>query len=375
MKDLKNRLKQSKIISVIINCVMILFFFILDHVLIKKKKQILFVSFTGRQYSDSPKEIYLSMKQDERFNDYQFKWAFIHPEDFKEIPENEKISMNSFKYFITLFSSQVWISNASLERLIPYKSKKIIYINTWHGIPLKYIGSDEINVDPMVKHWYENMQADLITACSDYDRNIFQRVFPKAKNIECVGLPRNDELYENQKQWTYPTHRPLKVLYAPTFRKEDNDLSVIRKMEYLQSILNVEFYVRMHYFESPVSTTLKDVSKQSLNNLLLEVDMLITDYSSMMFDFSILEKPVLLYPYDLEKYKSERGMYLNIEKLPWMQIYSCDDLEDWLNYLPNNVQLECNKSKQVKQQYQPNSDTQGCATKFILNYIKEKEKN
>lgn len=370
MKNLKDKLKQYHFLSSIVIKLMMIFYFILDHIFYKKKKQILFVSFTGRQYSDSPKAIYLAMKNDTRFEDYELKWAFLKPEQFPEIDSQYKVAMNSLQYYLALFQSCVWISNANLERLVPYKSKKILYVNTWHGIPLKYIGKDEYNVDEIVGNWFENMEADLITACGFYDEAIFKHVFPKAKQILRIGLPRNDELKATKH--SYPTQRPLKVLYAPTFRK-NHDIPLLCKSNiWEKSLNNVELWVRFHYFEN-ADTIFKDVSTMDLNRLLKEADVLITDYSSMMFDFAKLEKPVLLYPYDKEEYIEERGIYFNLDELPWTQAMTEKDIIAFFNGLSDCYDEECHKTKIVNQEFHQSLTSQ-TASDYILNYI-EKEVN
>src|SRR5699024_9344246 len=138
MQKIKNYIKNSKIIAFFYIIFFSISYFVLDHIL-KKKRKIIFTSFSGRQYSDSPKEIFEAVSNDRRFENFEFVWAFNSPENFTVI-DCKTVNINSFRFLIELFSSSIWISNASIEKLIPYKSKKIFYLNTWHGIPIKKIG-------------------------------------------------------------------------------------------------------------------------------------------------------------------------------------------------------------------------------------------
>ncbi|MEF7456840.1 CDP-glycerol glycerophosphotransferase family protein [Pediococcus pentosaceus] len=127
------------------------FYQILDFFLVPKPKQIIFTSFSGRQFSDSPRIIFEALKKDNKFSDFKFIWAFRNPSAFPEIDDSMKVDINSFDYLVTLLKSKYWISNDSIERLTPINSKKHIYINTWHGIPMKHLGPDEKNLEFIVK--------------------------------------------------------------------------------------------------------------------------------------------------------------------------------------------------------------------------------
>lgn len=325
MQKLKNFIKNSTIFSYIYRTIFFVIYFLLDNFL-KKKKKIIFTSFSGRQYSDSPKVIFEAMKNDERFQEYEFVWGFNTPEEFKFIG-SKNVNINKFEFLIELFSSTVWISNASIEKLIPYKSSKILYLNTWHGIPLKKIGKDQENVGKLIKKWYNNVEFDLLTTCSDYDEKIFKQVFPKTKNYIRTGLPRNMQLLINDNQkhairrdfcrrYGLPYDTRL-ILYAPTFR------------EYTPSISNPIFdgnitpnlnsnsvmLLRTHYFEKVYIDNKKviNVSEENLDELMIVSDCLITDYSSLMFDYFLLDKPIYMFAYDYEEYRNNRGFYVDLK--------------------------------------------------------------
>lgn len=327
MQKLKNIVKNNKLISLMYMSIMYILYFILDHSLRKQKKMI-FASFSGRQYSDSPKVLYEYLKTDARFKNYEFVWAFNEPDKFQMIPQEDKVNINSFKFLLELFSSSIWISNASIEKLIPYKSRKIFYLNTWHGIPLKKIGKDEENASPLIKKWYNNVQFDLLTTCSEYDEDIFKMVFPSATKYLRSGLPRNIELEVSKEQEQaikakfYKKHKLTGnerfVLYAPTFRefKSNKVNSILTGKTLPKTDSATILLLRTHYFEKVdiQATNIINVSEEELNELMIISDVLISDYSSLMFDYYLLDKPIYMYGYDYEEYKSIRGFYLDLRE-------------------------------------------------------------
>ena len=105
------------------------------------KELILFNSFAGRKFDDSPKAIFEAMKKDERFRGYKIVWAFHNPDDFS-VEGAVKLKTDGMKYFITALQSGVWITNSSVERGLKFKKDSTFYFNTWHGTPIKLMGKD-----------------------------------------------------------------------------------------------------------------------------------------------------------------------------------------------------------------------------------------
>ncbi|MBQ7037485.1 MAG: CDP-glycerol glycerophosphotransferase family protein, partial [Clostridia bacterium] len=136
MKKLANIIKYFKFIYSLYYYV---FSFLLSALRLFVKpddKLILFNSFGGRKYDDSPKAIFEKMQKDPRFQDYKKVWAFHNPEG-KEIPGVTCIKTDTFRYFVTALRARVWITNSSVERGLNFKGKNTYYFNTWHGTPIK----------------------------------------------------------------------------------------------------------------------------------------------------------------------------------------------------------------------------------------------
>ena len=292
---------------------------------------ILFNSFGGKKYDDSPKEIYEAMRSDDRFRGYKFVWAFHKPEQF-DIPGASIIKTDNLKYFLTAIKATCWVTNSSIERGLSFKKRNTIYVNTWHGTPLKKMGNDQIASGRKLCYKF-----DLQCAQSEYEAKIFSKAFniPLDKFL-ISGLPRNDILanitdsFSRQIKGKIGLPRDKKViLYAPTFREYERDEKhncVLRPpvdFNTWKRVLGEDFIVllRLHYevkkalVDSIDGYFVRDVSDYPrLNDLMISSDLLVTDYSSIMFDYSILNKPIFIYAYDFDEYNKKRGMYFDVRK-------------------------------------------------------------
>lgn len=226
-----NFVKYNKIIYQIYYLVASFFINILRLLVKTDNKIILFTSFAGRKYDDSPRILFEAMKRDERFNEYKFVWAFHNPSKYK-IAGAQIIKTDCLKYFITALKARVWITNSSIERGLDFKGKNTFYLNTWHGTPLKKMGSDISNINESfgkkIKHKW-----DIMNVQSDFEASVFSRAFeiPRNRYIK-VGLPRNDILSNYTDGYKKQIKEKLGILdgkkiilYLPTFREYDRDIT------------------------------------------------------------------------------------------------------------------------------------------------------
>lgn len=367
-EQLISKIKHSNVLGWLYVHLMKVFYYCLNIIIKADPKRIIFSSFSGRQVSDSPKAIYDAIKADDRFNNYQLKWAVRDTSKYEFIPENEKVNINKLNFFIELFKSKYWVSNASIERLIPINTKKHIYINSWHGVPLKHLGPDETNLEFSVKNWYHNVQFDLLTASGSYDLKIFKHIFPNTQNIQAVGLPRNEVLVsdmsnefeikqELMKELQLDQNKPI-LLYAPTFREYalemNNSKNEFFNPSFLDDISNqYNVLIRGHYFSENniIKNKVIDVSNYpNLNHLMIASDLLITDYSSIMFDYMLLKKNIALYMYDFEDYYQYRGMYFNPKNLG---ITTCTNITDLLQVVKKKINTDYTKLEQYNSLQEP----------------------
>lgn len=346
------------------------------------EKIILINSFGGKKYDDSPRVIFEYMKTQRKYDNYKIYWAFQNPEQF-EIEGAEKIKSDTIKYFVIALKAKYWITNSAIERGLKFKNKNTIYINTWHGTPIKKMGKDA----PNTAFKFHASKFDVMYAQSQYDINIFSRAFELPENkFALVGLPRNDELFNVSEEEINELRRKLGIpedkkiiLYAPTFReyKRDRNGCVIAppiNLHKWKEKLSKNYIIlfRAHYEVNKVlglkdDEFIRNVSTyNNLNELMKIADILISDYSSIMFDYSILKRPIYSYAYDYEEYKNKRGMYIDIRtELP---NGICEKEDELIEKIINcDFEDEKNKVEKFSRKYIQND---GNAAKYIDELIK-----
>ena len=127
---------------------------------------ILFVSYGGRHFSDSPRVIYEAMIRDERFSNYTIYWAFTHPDNYPDIPN--RVNINSLKYFNIALRARCWVTNVIIERALNFKGINTFYFHTTHGVLCKLDGKDSIeskNFKPLA-----NFNFDCCLASSEFEK-------------------------------------------------------------------------------------------------------------------------------------------------------------------------------------------------------------
>ena len=346
------------------------------------EKKILFVSFNGLRYDDSPRVLYETIVKDDFFKDYELVWAFTEKEKY-HIARGKKIDFNSFRYLLEALSAGIWITNVTVERGFHLKRKKTLYVDTWHGTPLKKIGSDAVgneNEDCTLG------SIDLFCAQSEYDKKIFSRVYHvPAENILISDLPRNDSLVTYTTEEIQKIKRSLGIaqdkkvlLYMPTYREydvtEENYLSLtppidLKKWEALLKDKYV-LLIRAHYLvekqmDIPDNSFAQSVTNyEKLNDLYAISDILISDYSSAYFDFGILKKPVVCFAYDRDTYLKLRGLYLDLSELPGPVCRNEDEVIDFLLH----PRIDERAINEFKNKFTPVS---GNAAKKVLDRLKQ----
>lgn len=307
-----------------------------------KKDLIVFESNVGKTVSDSPKVIYDKLK--EYSNAYQIVWVSNSQFPFND-PNVIRVKRLSPEYYHYLSRAKYWINNQNFPHYIT-KPKDTIYIQTWHGTPLKKMLNDvesfegrdanyKNRVNNAIKYW------DYLVSPSPYASKCFKSAFEFQKEILEVGYPRNDIFYnedityinnkkENIKQRLGIQDERKIILYAPTFR--DDEVNKAKKhiinlqidLQQMKEQLSKDYILilRPHIIisnslqlDSSLDNFVINGNKYNdINDLFLITDICITDYSSVMFDFANTKKPMLFFTYDLEHYRdSLRGFYFDFE--------------------------------------------------------------
>lgn len=324
---------------------------------------VIFVSFMGMGFNDSPKAIYDYMKGHEEYKRYKCIWAFEHPEKF---PELETVKIDSFAYFKTALKAKYWITNTNIERGLRFKKRSQIYLNTWHGIALKHIGNDvegrnDFNFDTV----------DHLVVSGDHDEKVWKSAFKADSStyLRC-GMPRNEELWladdakkaEMRSKLGLPADKKV-ILYAPTWRESTDggksyEIRPPIHFEKWREELGDGYIVlfRAHHQTTKVlgvqyDEFVRDASDYpAVNDLMITSDMLITDYSAIAFDYSILCRPIFCYAYDYDSYLAERGTYFSIdEKYPNKSCRTEDELLSRIKSI--DYELECANTRRFRDEF------------------------
>lgn len=364
MKKIKLLLKNNRCIYYIYNFIGSILLKFIGLFIKTNNKLILFNCFGGQKFDDNPKAIYEYMKNSNNYKDYQLIWALDNPKLVDGL-DIEFVKNNSIKFFITALKAKYWVTNSSMERGLKFKKQNTIYINTWHGSVIKKAGNEFSGE----KRKFRVSKANYIYTQSNIDINYFSKVYNYPKETFLLsGYPRNDELCNISKNEILNLKMKLNIsankkviLYAPTFREYDYDgngcyiLPPIN-LEKWENKLCTDYILlfRTHYeINKILNITNNDfiynvTDYPYLNDLLKISDILISDYSSIMIDYSILERPIFCFAYDYEKYNCERGCAYDLKtELPNGIIYNEDDLLDCI--LSCNYEEQKIKSKKFRE--------------------------
>ena len=347
-------------------------------------KMVIFSGLT-RCYNDSPKAIYEYMlAHPEKYGQYKHVWA-LEDVEFSNIPGSPiKVKADSLQYFIMTLKAKYWVTCVNIERSLHYKKKECKYLNTWHGTPFKCVGNDakgrkDYNFDTLNYFCYAGA----------YEKDIYARAFNVREEVMIPsGLPRNDELYnvstEEKEHLRQKLGLPLDkkvIMYAPTWRDSiDNGKSYSLcppiNVDKWEKELGDEYVIifRMHAYTNKLmglkfNNVIRDFSSYpAINDLFKVTDLLISDYSAAIFDFAILERPIISFAYDYEEYRDLRGLYIDMEKDMPNGIYRTED--EVIRHIKTlNYELECLKTKtMIKNKY---LEFGGTATKICVDKLFE----
>lgn len=315
-------------------------------------KLVYFRTFSGRGYSDSPKAMYEYMLTAPEYRDFRFVWCFKEPEKFAFL-KNDRTELVKFRTKAdnkALRKAKYWITNYRMLNY-QYPRKGQIYVQCWHGTPLKRLGYDLESSDNVMnsmaeireKYRSDAKKFTYILSPSPFCTEKFASAWNLVKTGQThkiieEGYPRNDRLINTTPAEREELRKSLGVegkkviLYAPTWR--DNQHTSGEGYTYktevdfdkLQRELGDKYVIlfRAHYLVAnsfdfaKYKGFVQDVSSYSdINELYIAADILITDYSSVFFDYANLRKPVIFYMYDLEEYANNlRGFYISLDELP-----------------------------------------------------------
>lgn len=320
-----------------------------------KKNLVLFESFHGRDVSDSPLYIARLLMAMSPANKYEIYFATAdmgkHSEQIEKMNLNVKlVDIHSNEYPRILATAEYLVNNSSFPSYF-VKREGQKYLQTWHGTPLKTLGkSMKMGMESMHNVQHNFMQADLLMYPNKFTKDAMMKDYNLNElytgKVALCGYPRNS-IFSN-KEMAAEVRKKLgndnisTIAYMPTWRGQSNyDIQMDEYAHKVREILteidssldsNQKLYVNFHPLVSDIVTLSDykhiypfpvDVDKYEFLN---STDALITDYSSVFFDYSITGKPIILFMYDYDEYMADRGMYMDVKSLPFAQISDTQDL-------------------------------------------------
>ena len=295
----------------------------------KLSNSILFESFQGKVIGDNPYAIF----QEVLLRNPSFELLFTMTSKTKAPEGARGIKHGSIAWLKALATSRVLVNNTNFPGYFRKRDAQR-YIQTWHGTPLKRLGRDIVDVVPTGSYLKmmdrEASYWDFLVSPSAYCSEIFPSTFGYSGTILETGYPRNDILV-NQTQKRDLIRRSLGiadgkqvVLYAPTWRDSQRTATGNWKpVNFLDGSLGENFTVlfRGHtnthsaHSAKVIGAAIDVTNYKNVAELYLAADVLVTDYSSSMFDFSVTGKPMIFLTPDFDDYVAKRGFYFDFEQL------------------------------------------------------------
>ncbi len=355
---------------------------------INKKKVVLY-NFAGAGYGDNPK--YLA---EELLKYKKYKLIWIVKNKNTEIPsEIKKVKYNSILSFYHMITAKLWIDTIRNNPKPPFKRKKQTYIQTWHGgLVLKGHEKDTeetLSADYIKVAKKDSKFADYMLSNCKMRTEIIKRAYWYDGKILEYGVPRDDILFnpnlneiENFKA-KYNAEGKKIVLYAPSFRNNKDFYSNIKfEPEKLVDTLNKKFgkefvlFFSIHPndrdkvknisgFESIIN--LSDVQDTQL--MLASCDVVISDYSSMLTDFTLTKRPAIMFAPDYDEYiKKERKLYVNLKEVGIPFAKSFDEIIEQIEKFENKKYLKVlDKLFEINGLFE-----NGNSAKLIINHLIQK---
>jgi CDP-glycerol glycerophosphotransferase len=310
----------------------------------KKENQILFASIPD--YSDNAKALYEYVVASGKHQQYDIIWLVNDPEILKVLTQKgvKVYFEKSIHGFYGILRSKYIIGTHN--NYCGIKSKNQYLINLWHGVPLKAMGYvDNLESEDALETFRKGGEADdILTVTSSIVRNAMVASFLiDPRKVVITGQPRNDYLFRDYQEQKLSKLLDLDIskynkllLYMPTFRMGRGRVEGATKhLDFLRSGYfneflknnNLLFVLKLHPFEEKYWLS-QDIFKElngnivilktghltgqliSIYEVLKDFDILITDYSSIYFDFLLLNKPIIFLPLDFEQYTQTRGFSL-----------------------------------------------------------------
>lgn len=317
-----------------------------------QKNTVLYESYAGASMSCNPYAIFKKIVNDLRFKDWKHIWVIndmsVVPEQWLGHPNVIIVPRDSDAYRCYMATAEYLINNSTFHHWFSRREEQK-YLNTWHGTPLKFMGK-KIKGEPMV---YGNITRNLLHATHIISPNAHTSdVLFKDNDVAGIysgklaetGYPRIDSVFGASgfsrdallKEMGLDADKPI-VLYAPTWRglrgKPNIDREKLLTDILAMSDAGYQLIFRGHYFMESLLEGMEELAAivpQHIDTceLLSNVDVLVTDYSSIFFDFIPTGRPIIHYAYDFDGYMADRGIYFGVEEFPGVVQSTADGVRE-----------------------------------------------
>ena len=330
------------------------------------ENRIFYSSHHGAGMLCGPYAFFRKLMESREFDFYDHVWQIDDPDECKQLKKEfgdwtnvRFVEKNSIGYFNALTSAKYIIVNNTLPFYFTKKPEQV-YANTWHGIPLKTLGYDVPDGKFTTRNMTRNfLLTDYLISPCRFMTGIYLESYKlggiyTGKLIE-NGYPRNDLLFSTkrddiieklQNRGIAVDDKRKIILYAPTwkgssFDRADKDIARYDEFcDYLYEHIDTQAY---QILIKPHPMVYKLLSKEEKNSgryipqsidtdeLLSVTDVLVSDYSSIFFDFLLTDRPIIFYIPDLESYREYRGVYFGLHELPGPYSGDMGDIAEWIN--------------------------------------------
>lgn len=350
-----------------------------------KKNKIFLMSFDGTSYGYDSRAI-AEYIINQFPNEYELHWGTLKNKELNGvIPEIELNRIESIPGFLHMITSGILIYNINPPSYIPFRKEQIL-INTWHGFAYKKVGKYAPHFDAA----QFSTSTCFLSHSKTYTEQILKESFCYAGDILECGVPRNDIFFKKDeleyrrvliKRRIGINQECKVVIFAPTFRGdfvfEKADLNFLKLKEGLENKFGGEWKIlyRMHPMIADKYKILDkdviDVSKYpDMQDLLVVSDILVTDYSSSMWDFALMKRPVFLFATDVAQYSAGRGVYYPVEDWPFPMAESNQQLSSIITNFDNTSYLnELNNYFDKMGSFE-----NGTACEQVMRYIRKQQK-
>ena len=322
-----------------------------------ERNKVFFSNYDGKGYGGNCKYIAEEIMRGQ----YPMKliWA-VSDKNIQGIPTQiERVQIGTPQYYRELFTSGIYVTN-TVHGFYEKKRAGQFFINTWHGYGPFKLAEGAVNKDAASRERYtkSNAASDLFLTASRFYTQIYRdSFFYEGEVMEC-GAPRNDVFFKDSNAIKASVYEKLAisfnkkiVLYAPTFREDTAnsfqkyDVNMKRILNALEQRFGGEYILlyRFHHYlyalgmpQNYYADAIDVTYYPDIQELLVAADVVITDYSSLMWDFSLQRRPVFLYQNDEKDYENDRGFYSPVSEWPYPKAHTQDELVDTIMHFDND---------------------------------------